>query len=246
MAKYCKRTSLWQIAATICHCHKGKMMKTHIVVTMTNCCRHASICLYSKLLQVYINMYLWQIAADIHHFHKLLYIIQYTYIIVYIANCWKHISLHHCGSLPTPQCYSYSVTMAVCAAASIYLHCQCYIVTYTARIILLRTMPAFYTLLNSYIHWDRRGRRPQSWWRRYCSAWPGWRPPDKTCPRQTWPQNCWHGTCTHSLITVLVHSLSCHCTCTHSLITLLVHLSLIHIWRCRRFGLCRSRWSPYH
>ena len=23
-------------------------------------------------------------------------------------------------------------------------------------------------------------------------------------------------------------------------------LSLIHIWRCRRYPLCRSRWSPYH
>ena len=25
-----------------------------------------------------------------------------------------------------------------------------------------------------------------------------------------------------------------------------VTLSLIHIWRCRRSTLCRSRWSPYH
>ena len=25
-----------------------------------------------------------------------------------------------------------------------------------------------------------------------------------------------------------------------------VGLSLIHIWRCRRYSLCRSRWSPYH
>ena len=24
------------------------------------------------------------------------------------------------------------------------------------------------------------------------------------------------------------------------------NLSLIHIWRCRRYSLCRSRWSPYH
>ena len=23
-------------------------------------------------------------------------------------------------------------------------------------------------------------------------------------------------------------------------------LSLIHIWRCRRYAVCRSRWSPYH
>ena len=26
----------------------------------------------------------------------------------------------------------------------------------------------------------------------------------------------------------------------------LLDLSLIHIWRCRRYSLCRSRWSPYH
>ena len=25
-----------------------------------------------------------------------------------------------------------------------------------------------------------------------------------------------------------------------------IDLSLIHIWRCRRSTLCRSRWSPYH
>ena len=25
-----------------------------------------------------------------------------------------------------------------------------------------------------------------------------------------------------------------------------MNLSLIHIWRCRRSTLCRSRWSPYH
>ena len=29
-------------------------------------------------------------------------------------------------------------------------------------------------------------------------------------------------------------------TCT------LLGLSLIHIWRCRRYAVCRSRWSPYH
>ena len=26
----------------------------------------------------------------------------------------------------------------------------------------------------------------------------------------------------------------------------MVELSLIHIWRCRRYAVCRSRWSPYH
>ena len=30
------------------------------------------------------------------------------------------------------------------------------------------------------------------------------------------------------------------------IITCFLHLSLIHIWRCRRSTLCRSRWSPYH
>ena len=27
---------------------------------------------------------------------------------------------------------------------------------------------------------------------------------------------------------------------------MVIHLSLIHICRCRRYSLCRSRWSPYH
>ena len=27
---------------------------------------------------------------------------------------------------------------------------------------------------------------------------------------------------------------------------IIIYLSLIHIWRCRRSTLCRSRWSPYH
>ena len=38
---------------------------------------------------------------------------------------------------------------------------------------------------------------------------------------------------------------SFHVTLLFSLINALV-LSLIHIWRCRRYSLCRSRWSPYH
>eukprot|EP00826_Nyctotherus_ovalis_P027082 TRINITY_DN21117_c0_g1_i1.p2 TRINITY_DN21117_c0_g1~~TRINITY_DN21117_c0_g1_i1.p2 ORF type:complete len:127 (-),score=36.19 TRINITY_DN21117_c0_g1_i1:10-390(-) len=29
-------------------------------------------------------------------------------------------------------------------------------------------------------------------------------------------------------------------------ITMLRRLSLIHICRCRRYAVCRSRWSPYH
>ena len=31
-----------------------------------------------------------------------------------------------------------------------------------------------------------------------------------------------------------------------SIISCVHKLSLIHIWRCRRSTLCRSRWSPYH
>ena len=31
-----------------------------------------------------------------------------------------------------------------------------------------------------------------------------------------------------------------------SLYRMVLILSLIHIWRCRRSTLCRSRWSPYH
>ena len=40
-----------------------------------------------------------------------------------------------------------------------------------------------------------------------------------------------------------------HCVLTQSITSLnftTLHLSLIHIWRCRRSTLCRSRWSPYH
>eukprot|EP00826_Nyctotherus_ovalis_P026013 TRINITY_DN20267_c0_g1_i1.p2 TRINITY_DN20267_c0_g1~~TRINITY_DN20267_c0_g1_i1.p2 ORF type:complete len:103 (-),score=13.49 TRINITY_DN20267_c0_g1_i1:9-317(-) len=31
-----------------------------------------------------------------------------------------------------------------------------------------------------------------------------------------------------------------------SLFILNIYLSLIHICRCRRYAVCRSRWSPYH
>ena len=35
-------------------------------------------------------------------------------------------------------------------------------------------------------------------------------------------------------------------TCKSNGKALLLWLSLIHIWRCRRYAVCRSRWSPYH
>ena len=35
-------------------------------------------------------------------------------------------------------------------------------------------------------------------------------------------------------------------THTHTHTHTHTYLSLIHIWRCRRSTLCRSRWSPYH
>ena len=45
-----------------------------------------------------------------------------------------------------------------------------------------------------------------------------------------------------SEITLTVDVLNKSITHTHTH----THLSLIHIWRCRRGVLCRSRWSPYH
>ena len=41
------------------------------------------------------------------------------------------------------------------------------------------------------------------------------------------------------------HNRFCPFSITSSAIPSLI-LSLIHIWRCRRYSLCRSRWSPYH
>ena len=38
----------------------------------------------------------------------------------------------------------------------------------------------------------------------------------------------------------------CKIFCALSVIVKRRGLSLIHIWRCRRSTLCRSRWSPYH
>eukprot|EP00826_Nyctotherus_ovalis_P008998 TRINITY_DN12345_c0_g3_i5.p1 TRINITY_DN12345_c0_g3~~TRINITY_DN12345_c0_g3_i5.p1 ORF type:complete len:303 (+),score=52.88 TRINITY_DN12345_c0_g3_i5:42-950(+) len=35
-------------------------------------------------------------------------------------------------------------------------------------------------------------------------------------------------------------------SCDHFIITCITGLSLIHICRCRRYAVCRSRWSPYH
>ena len=40
-----------------------------------------------------------------------------------------------------------------------------------------------------------------------------------------------------SYLSVLLSTLSQHNS---------YYLSLIHIWRCRRYAVCRSRWSPYH
>ena len=47
----------------------------------------------------------------------------------------------------------------------------------------------------------------------------------------------------HVMTYVLLHVVlasSCDVACPHHV------LSLIHIWRCRRYAVCRSRWSPYH
>ena len=45
--------------------------------------------------------------------------------------------------------------------------------------------------------------------------------------------------------TVWKQLMACYCSHRRRLITI-HYLSLIHIWRCRRSTLCRSRWSPYH
>ena len=45
----------------------------------------------------------------------------------------------------------------------------------------------------------------------------------------------------------LIHTLNRDKIKKEAAITILCkYLSLIHIWRCRRSTLCRSRWSPYH
>ena len=44
----------------------------------------------------------------------------------------------------------------------------------------------------------------------------------------------------HTLTHIYTHTHSHKHKHTHA------HLSLIHIWRCRRVTVCRSRWSPYH
>ena len=49
-------------------------------------------------------------------------------------------------------------------------------------------------------------------------------------------------TLSRSIFLYLVLSLSL----SFSISFILYLLSLIHIWRCRRSTLCRSRWSPYH
>ena len=51
----------------------------------------------------------------------------------------------------------------------------------------------------------------------------------------------------NSIVSMVHHYLQ-HYTCGEENIHLHADncLSLIHIWRCRRSTLCRSRWSPYH
>ena len=52
---------------------------------------------------------------------------------------------------------------------------------------------------------------------------------------------------THSYIFFCLRKMSVSFTsCLVYLWCVGLWLSLIHIWRCRRYSLCRSRWSPYH
>ena len=54
-----------------------------------------------------------------------------------------------------------------------------------------------------------------------------------------------HWRATHILL-VIVCPKKAWATHTEEQLMSFWYLSLIHIWRCRRYSLCRSRWSPYH
>ena len=50
---------------------------------------------------------------------------------------------------------------------------------------------------------------------------------------------------------IRIHNISIHANKINWLpdatfLVVIHNLSLIHIWRCRRYAVCRSRWSPYH
>ena len=54
---------------------------------------------------------------------------------------------------------------------------------------------------------------------------------------------------TYNKRSVLKNTIHLHLSVVFILIanfSLWYSLSLIHIWRCRRYAVCRSRWSPYH
>ena len=44
---------------------------------------------------------------------------------------------------------------------------------------------------------------------------------------------------------VVMKDIICRCAYPQEIL-IPFFLSLIHIWRCRRYAVCRSRWSPYH
>ena len=71
----------------------------------------------------------------------------------------------------------------------------------------------------------------------------------------TWPSQRAHGPSwhlhLHTFAPILTRSPckteGCHFTVSRNRLPITWwNLSLIHIWRCRRSTLCRSRWSPYH
>ena len=73
-----------------------------------------------------------------------------------------------------------------------------------------------------------RSHRMGSHWEIQLSAWSSWDPPDGISLRNT----------TLCLVFLRSHRMGSHWE--------IQLLSLIHIWRCRRVTVCRSRWSPYH
>ena len=60
-------------------------------------------------------------------------------------------------------------------------------------------------------------------------------------------QSCWSDTIGPKLVTIFRLCSTCpSLSWRFHVMVAGCNLSLIHIWRCRRSTLCRSRWSPYH
>ena len=157
---------------------------------------------------------------------------------------WRHIDM---------ICYHIAWHVSVITCNGYNTHCN---LVYTVRAITCRLqplpchkmphschkMPLWYT---SGILWHECGilwHASGILWHECGSLWHGcdtmWRHVEVICYHMSWHVSvikC-SGYTTHCNLVYKVRVI----TCT------LMSLSLIHIWRCRRYSLCRSRWSPYH